>query len=238
MNISDCNIHNLQFLPMAAKNETHVLILTLVITIGTIGAGLWWFTHNSGINLSQLGVSKPDSNNFHQQPGAVKEQSNASRSQEISNRGVDYTDLSHDLQARNWKQANIDTTEDLLKGFGSNSQRTGHVDPQEAANPPCQDLKIVDQLWSKASNGNLGFTAQRQILQQAGNNYHQAYNQMQWQRPGGEWLIQYIYDGHRENFKSGYEPDYGNPDKGHLPTFERGYNFKYSFDGTLAKCGL
>jgi hypothetical protein len=238
MNISDCNIHNLQFLPMAAKNETHVLILTLVITIGTIGAGLWWFTHNSRINLSQLSASKPDSNNFHQQSGAIKEQSNASSSQDISTRGVDYTDVKHDLQAHNWKQANIDTTEDLLKAFGSNSQRTGHVDPQEAANPPCQDIKILDQLWSKASNGNLGFTAQRQILQQAKNNYHQAYNQMQWQRPGGEWLIQYIYDGHRENFKPGYEPDYGNPDKGHLPTFERGYNFKYSFDGTLAKCGL
>ena len=34
--------------------------------------------------------------------------------------------------------------------------------------------------------------------------------------------MKYIYDGHRERFKPGYKPDYGNPDRGHLPTFERG----------------
>jgi len=230
--MSDCNIHNILFLVMAQRNETPVLVLALLITIGVICGGLWWFTHNSGFNLSQLGNSKSASFNSSQKSSSNSEQSS------ISERGVDYTALSHDLQARNWKQSNVDTTEDLLKAFGPNSERTGHVDPQEAGLPPCQDIKTVDQLWSEASNGNLGFTAQRQILKQAGENYHQAYNQMQWQRPGGEWLIQYSYDGHREQFKPGYEPDYGNPDQGHLPTFERGYNFKYSFDGTLAKCGL
>lgn len=228
---------------MAQKNETPVLVLTLLITIGVIGGGLWWLTHNPGINLSQVGHSIPASNNSSQKSQANSEQSSTSSTDLssvplISTKGVDYTALLHDLQAQNWKQANFDTTEDLLKAFGPNSERTGHVDPQEAANPPCSDLKTIDQLWSKASNGNLGFTAQRQILKEAGNNYHQAYNKMQWQRPGGEWLIQYSYDGHRENFKPGYEPDYGNPDKGDLPTFERGYNFQYSFDGTLAKCGL
>ncbi len=223
---------------MAEKNETPVLVLALLITMGMISGGLWWFSHNSGINLSQLGNSKSALSNSSQKSGANLAQSNTSSTDLISTRGVDYTALSHDLEEHNWKQADFDTTEDLLKAFGSNSERTGNVDPQEAANPPCQDIKIVDQLWSKASHGNLGFTVQRQILKQSGSNYHQAYNQMQWQRPGGEWLIQYSYDGHREKFKPGYEPDYGNPDKGHLPTFERGYNFKYSFDGTLAKCGL
>jgi len=154
-----------------------------------------------------------------------------------STKGVDYTALRYALQEHNWKRANENTTQALLKAFGPNSDKAGHIDPQEAASPPCQDIKTVDQLWSKASNGNLGFTAQRQILKQAGD-YHQAYNKMQWQRPGGEWLIQYTYDGPRERFKPGYEPNYGNPDKGHLPTLERGYNFKYSFDATLANCGL
>jgi hypothetical protein len=221
---------------MAEKNETPVLVLALVITIGLIAGGLWWFTQNSG--LGQLGKSTSHTGDSSQRSEDNSQQSNPSNNSLISAKGVDYSNLSNDLQAHNWKKANIDTTEDLLKAFGANSQRTGHVDPTEAANPPCQDLRIIDQKWSKASNGNLGFAAQRQILKQAGNDYHQAYNQMQWQRPGGEWLIQYTYDGHRENFKPGYEPDYGNPDKGHLPTFERGYNFSYSFDGTLAKCGF
>jgi hypothetical protein len=41
-------------------------------------------------------------------------------------------------------------------------------------------MKTVDQLWSKASNGNLGFTTQRQILREAGDDYRQAYNKMEW----------------------------------------------------------
>lgn len=226
---------------MAQKNDTPALILALLITLGLLGAGYWWFTHKSSVNVSQSNnsTSTPSTSNT----ASNSNQSNTSNSDLasvplISGRGVDYTTLRNDLQSHDWKKANEQTTEDLLKAFGLNSDKTGNVDPQEAANPPCADLKTVDQLWSKASNGNLGFTAQRQVLQQAGNDYRKAYNEMQWQRPGGEWLIQYTYDGHREHFKPGYEPDYGNPDKGTLPTFERGYNFKYSFDGTLSKCGL
>lgn len=226
---------------MAQKNDTPALILALLITLGLLGAGYWWFTHKPSVNVSQSNnsTSTPSTSNT----ASNSNQSNTSNSDLasvplISGRGVDYTTLRNDLQSHDWKKANEQTTEDLLKAFGLNSDKTGNVDPQEAANPPCADLKTVDQLWSKASNGNLGFTAQRQVLQQAGNDYRKAYNEMQWQRPGGEWLIQYTYDGHREHFKPGYEPDYGNPDKGTLPTFERGYNFKYSFDGTLSKCGL
>jgi len=226
---------------MSQKNETPVLILALLITLGLIGGAFWWFTHNAGLNLIKPG-SAPLSTNSTQKSESNSVQSGGSNNDLASvpltsTKGVDYTALVNDLQSRNWKQANEDTTEALLKAFGPNSQKTGQVDIKEAESPPCADLKTVDQLWSQASNGNLGFTAQRQVIKQSGD-YRQAYNQMQWQRPGGEWLIQYTYDGHREHFKPGYEPDYGNPDKGHLPTFERGYNFKYSFDGSLAKCGL
>ena len=240
---------------MTQKNETPILVIALLITVGLVGSGIWWVTRNSGVNLSRSDNSTANnssqnpslsapSQNQPNQSGSNSSPSSSSSSNTVasvpltSSKGVDYTALRQDLQSHNWKQANEDTTEALLRAFGSNSERTGQVDSQEAMVPPCQDLKTVDQLWSKASDGNLGFTAQRQILQQAGNDYRKAYNQLQWQRPGGEWLIQYIYDGHRERFKPGYEPDYGNPDRGHLPTFERGYNFKYSFDGSLAKCGL
>jgi len=240
-NISSCNHHYIQLLAMSLKNETPLLVLSLLITIVFLSGIAWWVFKS--YDLSKLVSSTPTAKNSTSQPESSLQKS-SSFNHDLSSlplnstREVDYTALRQDLQQRNWKHANEDTTEALLKAFGSKSNQTGHVDIQEAVNPPCADLKIIDQLWSKASNGNLGFTAQRQILRQSGNDYHQAYNKMQWQRPGGEWLIQYIYDGHRENFRSGYEPDYSNPDQGHLPTFERGYNFQYSFDATLAKCGL
>ena len=36
---------------MSQKNETAVLFLTLLITVGLIGAGVWWFTRRSRINI-------------------------------------------------------------------------------------------------------------------------------------------------------------------------------------------
>jgi phosphate transport system substrate-binding protein len=36
---------------MASKNETPVLIASLLITAGLLGGGYWWFTRNSGFNL-------------------------------------------------------------------------------------------------------------------------------------------------------------------------------------------
>ncbi|MBD2042301.1 PstS family phosphate ABC transporter substrate-binding protein [Microcoleus sp. FACHB-672] len=35
---------------MSQKNETAVLILSLLITVGLVGAGLWWFLQRSGTN--------------------------------------------------------------------------------------------------------------------------------------------------------------------------------------------
>ena len=39
---------------MSQKNETVVLVLSLLITIGLAGAGIWWLTSRGGINLGGL----------------------------------------------------------------------------------------------------------------------------------------------------------------------------------------
>ena len=39
---------------MTQKNETPLLILSLVITVGLIGGGLWWLSRNSGLDPSGL----------------------------------------------------------------------------------------------------------------------------------------------------------------------------------------
>jgi phosphate transport system substrate-binding protein len=45
---------------MSQKNETAVLFLTLLITVGLIGAGYWWFTQRSGNNIDDW--AQPDQN--------------------------------------------------------------------------------------------------------------------------------------------------------------------------------
>lgn len=43
---------------MSQKNETTVLVLALLITIGMVGAGIWWFTSRSNLNLGR-GLQNP-----------------------------------------------------------------------------------------------------------------------------------------------------------------------------------
>ncbi|MCV3216820.1 hypothetical protein OGM63_25495 [Plectonema radiosum NIES-515] len=38
---------------MSQKNETPVLVLSLLITVGLIGGGIWWFTKKSGFDLGK-----------------------------------------------------------------------------------------------------------------------------------------------------------------------------------------
>ena len=44
---------------MSQKNETAVLILSLLITIGLAGAGIWWLTSRGSINLGGLSPQNP-----------------------------------------------------------------------------------------------------------------------------------------------------------------------------------
>jgi GUN4-like len=39
----------------------------------------------------------------------------------------------------------------------------------------CVDLKTIDRLWSTASDGKLGFSAQEKILSEQKNDYRQMY---------------------------------------------------------------
>ena len=62
---------------MSQKNETPVLVLSLLITVGLIAGGLWWFTKKSGFDLGKstssqsknsadgaIKVPQPSGNNF------------------------------------------------------------------------------------------------------------------------------------------------------------------------------
>ena len=50
---------------MSSKNETIVLTLTLLITVGLVGVAVWWFTHHSGVKTGNL---QPNQSNQPAQP--------------------------------------------------------------------------------------------------------------------------------------------------------------------------
>jgi phosphate transport system substrate-binding protein len=53
---------------MSQKNDTPVLILSLLITIALLGGGFWWFSRRAGFNLGQ--VFQPN-NSSNSQPSAA-----------------------------------------------------------------------------------------------------------------------------------------------------------------------
>jgi branched-chain amino acid transport system substrate-binding protein len=66
---------------MSQKNETAVLVLSLLITIGLAGAGIWWLTSRGGINL---GGSSPPNQTFSKSPTGNAEQSEQAIGQRLS----------------------------------------------------------------------------------------------------------------------------------------------------------
>lgn len=78
-----------------------------------------------------------------------------------SDRGIDYTELRDLLAAQKWKEANEETFRVMLAV--ANREEEGWLDEESIENFRCEDLKIIDQLWVKYSNGRFGFSVQKRI---------------------------------------------------------------------------
>lgn len=79
----------------------------------------------------------------------------------ISTEGRDYTYLWELLTAGRWESANEMTRRLMLRLAGR--EEGNYLDPRASENFPSSDLKIIDQLWVKHSNGLFGFSVQKQI---------------------------------------------------------------------------
>lgn len=53
---------------MSPKNETATLILTLLLTAGVAGGGVWWLSNRPGLDLSRMATSEPRN---QEQPSAA-----------------------------------------------------------------------------------------------------------------------------------------------------------------------
>ncbi|MEZ2321613.1 MAG: GUN4 domain-containing protein [Microcoleus sp.] len=77
---------------------------------------------------------------------------------------ADYTKLEQLLAAGQWKEADGETANKMLEVAGR--QKEGWLDSIE--NFSCPDLRAMDRLWVKYSNGRFGFSVQKQIYQSLG----------------------------------------------------------------------
>jgi len=84
----------------------------------------------------------------------------------ISARGVDYRKLDQLLASGEWEEADEETARVMLKVAGR--EKEGWLDKESIEKFPCDDLRTIDQLWLKYSNGDFGLSVQKRIYQSLG----------------------------------------------------------------------
>ncbi len=109
-----------------------------------------------------------------------------------SDRNVDYTKLRDLLAAGEWKEADLETANVMLQAAGKSSNNRLYEKDIESF--PCEDLRTINQLWLKHSNGKFGLSVQKDIYQSLGGT--KEYNDEVWSnfcarvgwKKGDEWL--------------------------------------------------
>jgi serine/threonine-protein kinase len=83
-----------------------------------------------------------------------------------SERAVDYTKLRDLLATGKWKEADEETANKMLEAAGRTEDRWLRIEDIDRF--PCEDLRTIDQLWVKYSNGRFGFSVQKRIYESLG----------------------------------------------------------------------
>ncbi len=95
---------------------------------------------------------------------------------------VDYTKLCSYLAAGNWKDADYETYLVMLQAVGR--QQGDWIRDEELLNFPCKDLRTIDRLWVKYSNGRFGFSVQKEIYLSVGGKTDGKYYKEAWEKFG------------------------------------------------------
>ena len=83
-----------------------------------------------------------------------------------SEKGIDYTRLRDLLKAGEWREADKETWEVMLRAVGRDSDDWIRSDDYRTF--PCLDLRTIDRLWVTYSQGKFGFSVQKQIYVECG----------------------------------------------------------------------
>ncbi|RCJ36994.1 hypothetical protein A6770_15340 [Nostoc minutum NIES-26] len=164
--------------------------------------------------------------------GFAEIESNSTELILASDVGVDYHKLENLLKAGQWKAADEETTRLMLKIAGREQQ--GWLDIEDINKFPCTDLRTIDQIWVRCSNGHFGFSVQKRIWQEVGgkrfaniNIYITFCQYVGWYKDPEGWLM---YEQITFNTKS---------PEGHLPAslliwlWQR-YDWRFSSGKTIA----
>jgi hypothetical protein len=103
-----------------------------------------------------------------------------------------YTQLETLLKAQDFREADLETDRVMLAV--ANRQSEGWLRVEDAENFPCKELRTIDNLWLKYSQGKFGISVQQEIYKNLGGT--KQYNEKVWEsfgdrvgwRKQGSWL--------------------------------------------------
>lgn len=96
-----------------------------------------------------------------------------------------YKKISSLLAAAQWQEGDRATAAALLKLAGREKQ--GWLRVEDINCIPSRDLQLIDEIWRESSGDRFGFSVQKQIWQQTGNNYWMFGDRVGW-RQARAWL--------------------------------------------------
>jgi hypothetical protein len=136
------------------------------------------------------------------------------REQHKSEKGIDYTRLHDLLKAQNWREADKETYRAMIQAMGKKDGDWFTSD--EHLNFPCTDLRTIDGLWVKYSNGYFGFSVQKEIYLSVGGKADGKYYEKAWDKFGDRvgWRVETGWINY-----SAVTFDISSP-RGHLPVRE------------------
>jgi hypothetical protein len=151
-----------------------------------------------------------------------------------SSSGWNYSKLNDFLESGNWKAADEETARMMLAVAGRTSQ--GYLDTDDIEKFPCEDLRIIDHLWVKYSNGRFGFSVQKQIYINCGGKpdgnfpgdtiWYKFVDEVGWRVNGSYYLSESVED----IFSAPW---------GHLPRFRLVREDEFELDfGSYSYCSL
>ena len=105
----------------------------------------------SGIVIPKVDYTKPENKSYLVNQPIAK---------------ADYTKLEQLLEAGKWQEADRETANKMLEVAGQ--QKIGWLAGGDIYNFSCPDLRAMDRLWVKYSDGRFGFSVQKQIYQSLG----------------------------------------------------------------------
>ncbi len=99
--------------------------------------------------------------------------------------GANYRNLSNLLAQGRWQEADGETGKVLVKA--AKKENKGWLNDDDLRNIPKSELRNINLLWTKYSQGCFGFEVQKRIYQQVGEDYNKFGDRVGW-RKAGIWV--------------------------------------------------